>query len=64
MYSVIERIPLISNKQRINGAKPAIPERKPEKAKKHIKRSGKKKKRRSQITYLNQNVFSLVEQVV
>ncbi len=44
MYSVIERIPLINNRQRNNGTKPAIPERKPEKAKKHIKRSGKRKK--------------------
>jgi len=33
--------------QRVNGAKPVIPERKPEKAKKHVRRSGKKRRRKN-----------------
>jgi hypothetical protein len=43
---VKERKYKVPELKKINGAKPVIPERKPEKAKKHIRRSGKRRRKR------------------
>ena len=46
MYVVKERRHTLPEIPKGNGTKPVIPEVKPEKAKKHIRRSGKQKRRR------------------